>query len=155
MCLHPMTSIDEAIHPSSGYQGFSLTPTGSPSVTTPSHRVRNLRNLKRINALDGSMAGPSWKNVYRLSDSQISSLDEAEEKMEKMDITGAEEILLRLLEEDSKCVPVLNNLAHMNGRYLSDFEKAVEYYEKVLEIEPDNAWARDERRRYQRYLTYD
>ena len=40
------------------------------------------------------MAGPSWKNVYRLSDSQISSLDEAEEKMEKMDITGAEEILL-------------------------------------------------------------
>ena len=84
MCLHPMTSIDEAIHPSSGYQGFSLTPTGSPSVTPFCRRVRNLRNLKRNNALDGTMAGPSWKNIYRLSDSQISSLDEAEEKMEKM-----------------------------------------------------------------------
>ena len=38
---------------------------------------------------------------------------------------------------------------------LADFEKAVEYYDRVLELEPDNAWARDERRRYQRYLTYD
>lgn len=101
------------------------------------------------------MAGPVWKNIYRLSDEQIASLDEAEHKMEMMDINGAEEILLAMLEADSNCVPVLNNLAHMNGRYLSDFEKAVEYYERVLEIEPDNAWARDERRRYQRYLTYD
>jgi len=25
----------------------------------------------------------------------------------------------------------------------------------VLEIEPDNAWARDERRKYSRYLSYD
>ncbi len=101
------------------------------------------------------MAGPVWKNIYRLSDEQIASLDEAEDKMEMMDINGAEKILLEMLEADSRCVPVLNNLAHMNGRYLSDFEKAVEYYDKVLEIEPDNAWARDERRRYQRYLTYD
>ena len=30
-----------------------------------------------------------------------------------------------------------------------------EFYDKVLEIESDNAWARDERRRYQRYLTYE
>lgn len=101
------------------------------------------------------MAGPVWKNIYRLSDNQIARLDEAEDKMEMMDITGAEKILLALLEEDSRCVPVLNNLAHMNGRYLSDFETAIEYYDRVLEIEPDNAWARDERRRYQRYLTYD
>lgn len=101
------------------------------------------------------MAGPVWKNIYRLSDEQIASLDEAEDKMEMMDINGAEEILLAMLEVDANCVPVLNNLAHMNGRYLSDFEKAVEYYDRVLEIEPDNAWARDERRRYQRYLTYD
>ena len=70
-------------------------------------------------------------------------------------IDRAEEILMELLEEDSECIPVLNNLGHMNGRYLSDFEKAIEFYEKVLELEPDNAWARDERRRYARYLTYD
>ena len=82
-------------------------------------------------------------------------MDEAEEFMEMLDIDRAEEILLELLEEDSKCIPVLNNLGHMHGRYLSDFEKAIEYYERVLEIEPDNAWARDERRRYARYLTYD
>lgn len=75
--------------------------------------------------------------------------------MEMLDIDRAEEILLELLEEDSKCIPVLNNLGHMHGRYLSDFEKAIEYYEKVLMLEPDNAWARDERRRYARYLTYD
>ena len=75
--------------------------------------------------------------------------------MEMLDLDKAEEILLEMLEEDVNCIPVLNNLGHMNGRYLSDFEKAIEYYERVLEIEPDNAWARDERRRYTRYLTYD
>ncbi|MDG1533265.1 MAG: tetratricopeptide repeat protein [Candidatus Thalassarchaeaceae archaeon] len=101
------------------------------------------------------MAGPRWKNIYRLSDEQISKLDNAEEAMVMMEINRAESILLELLDEDSNCVPVLNNLAHLNGRHLSDFEKAIEYYEKVLDIEPDNAWARDERRRYQRYLTYD
>ena len=82
-------------------------------------------------------------------------MDEAEDYMEMLDIDKAEEILLSMLEEDSNCIPVLNNLGHMHGRYLSDFEKAVEYYERVLEIEPDNAWARDERRRYARYLSYD
>ena len=60
-----------------------------------------------------------------------------------------------MLEEDPLCVPVLSNLGHLYGRHLSEFEKAVEYYDRVLDIEPDNAWARDERRRYQRYLTYD
>ena len=30
-----------------------------------------------------------------------------------------------------------------------------EFYTQVLEIEPDNAWARDERRKYSRYLSYD
>jgi len=75
--------------------------------------------------------------------------------MEMLDIDNAESILLELLGEDSNCVPVLNNLGHMHGRYLSEWEKAVEFYERVLQIEPDNAWARDERRRYQRYLTRD
>ena len=75
--------------------------------------------------------------------------------MEMLDIDNAESILLELLEEDSDCVPVLNNLGHMHGRYLSEWGKAVEFYERVLQIEPDNAWARDERRRYQRYLSRD
>ncbi|HIC50696.1 MAG: hypothetical protein CXX69_02725 [Candidatus Thalassarchaeum betae] len=101
------------------------------------------------------MAGPEWRNVYRLSDEQLGQLEQAEQCMEMIDINRAESILMSMLEEDADCVPVLNNLGHMYGRYLSDFEKAVEYYDRVLEIEPDNAWARDERRRYQRYLTYD
>ena len=75
--------------------------------------------------------------------------------MEMLDITRAESILLALLEEDSDCVPVLNNLGHMYGRYLSEWETAIEYYNRVLQIEPDNAWARDERRRYKRLLSYD
>ena len=89
------------------------------------------------------MAGPQWRNVYRLSEHQLERLEEAASRMEMLDIDNAE------------CVPVLNNLGHMHGRYLSEWEKAVEFYERVLQIEPDNAWARDERRRYQRYLTRD
>ncbi len=101
------------------------------------------------------MSERQWKNSYQLSKEQLNRLEEAEESMEMLDIDKAEEILLKMLDEDVNCIPVLNNLGHMNGRYLSDFEKAIEYYERVLEIEPDNAWARDERRRYTRYLTYD
>ncbi len=101
------------------------------------------------------MAGRAWKNTYRLSDDQLDRLDHAESLMESMDLGKAEELLLEMLSEDSKCIPVLSNLGHLYGRYLSEFEKAVGYYDIVLEHEPDNAWARDERRRYQRYLTYD
>ncbi len=101
------------------------------------------------------LAGRGWANVYDLTDSQINRLDEAESLMEGYDLTAAEELLLSMLDEDPECVPVLSNLGHLNGKYLSDFEVAVEYYSRVLEIEPDNAWARDERRRYQRYASYD
>ena len=101
------------------------------------------------------VSGPQWRNVYRLSEEQLQRLEEAENLMEMLDINNAESILMELLEGDSDCVPVLNNLGHMYGRYLSEWEKAIEYYERVLQIEPDNAWARDERRRYQRLLTYD
>ncbi|MCH1591589.1 MAG: hypothetical protein L7R66_01205 [Candidatus Thalassarchaeaceae archaeon] len=101
------------------------------------------------------MAGPVWRNVYRLSEDQISNLDAAEDNMEMMQIGSAEKILLEMLEEDPECVPVLNVMAHLQGRYLSDFEKAIEFYDRVLAIEPDNAWARDERRRYLRYSKYD
>lgn len=101
------------------------------------------------------MAGRTWKNTYRLSDIQLEQLDRAESLLESMDLGNAEELLTSMLVEDPLCVPVLSNLGHLYGRHLSEFEKAVEYYDRVLDIEPDNAWARDERRRYQRYLTYD
>ncbi|HJM24347.1 MAG TPA: hypothetical protein QF821_01720 [Candidatus Thalassarchaeaceae archaeon] len=101
------------------------------------------------------MGAPQWKNIYELSSAQIDKLEEAEDKMESMEINDAEGILLGLLEGDKDCIPVLNILGHLHGRYLSDFETAIDYYDKVLLLEPDNAWARDERRRYRRYVTYD
>jgi tetratricopeptide (TPR) repeat protein len=101
------------------------------------------------------MGAPRWKNIYELSPEQIEKLEEAEDKMESMEITESEAILLSLLDGDKNCIPVLNILGHLHGRYLSDFEAAIEYYDRVLELEPDNAWARDERRRYRRYVTYD
>ena len=102
-----------------------------------------------------SVGDRRWKNVYQLNDDQLARLDEAETLMERHDLSAAEEILKSMEEEDPLCIPVLSVLGHLYGKYLSEFETAVEYYEKVLEREPDNAWARDERRRYQRYLTYD
>ena len=96
-----------------------------------------------------------YKNVYNLTAEQIESLDAAENLMEMHDLNASEEILLKMLEEDSLCVPVLNNLGVLYGKHFCEFEKAIDYYSKVLEIEPDNAWARDERRRYQRYASYD
>ncbi|MDE0953676.1 MAG: hypothetical protein OR994_03270 [Candidatus Poseidoniales archaeon] len=101
------------------------------------------------------MASPPWKNIYNLSDDQLRNLDEAENLIEMMDLSKAESILLEMKTASPTCVPVLNVLAHMYGRHLSDFESAVEYYTLVLDIEPDNAWARDERRKYSRYLSYD
>ena len=101
------------------------------------------------------MGAPRWKNIYDLTPDQIEKLEEAEDKMESMEINESERILLALLEDDENCIPVLNILGHLHGRHLSDFEASIEYYDRVLELEPDNAWARDERRRYRRYVTYD
>ena len=101
------------------------------------------------------MSGPVWRNVYSLTDNQISMLDMAEDNMEMMKLGLAERILIDMLDDDPKCIPVLNVMAHFQGRYISDFEKAVEYYDRVLELEPDNAWARDARRRYLRYVGRD
>tara|TARA_Y100001956_G_scaffold74882_1_gene82333 strand:+ start:653 stop:958 length:306 start_codon:yes stop_codon:yes gene_type:complete len=101
------------------------------------------------------MGVPGWKNVYDLSSDQIEKLGEAEEMMESMKINQAEEILMSLLKDDEDCIPVLNILGHLHGRYLSDFELAIDFYDQVLLLEPDNSWARDERRRYRRYATYD
>ena len=101
------------------------------------------------------MTGPVWRNIYELSESQIERLDKAEEEMQLMNINKAESLLNSILDEDLNCIPALNNLAHLYGRYLSDFDKAIEYYDLVLKLEPENIWARDERRRYRRYSNYD
>ena len=98
------------------------------------------------------MSDHAFENTYDLSEDQLIKLDEAEEKMLRNNLGRAEEILLEMLEDDEECIPVLNNLAHLYGRHFSDFEKAVELYDKVLALEPDNAWARDARRRYLRYV---
>ena len=93
-----------------------------------------------------------FENTYDLSETQLAELEEAEDMMLKNDLGNAEDLLLKMLEQDNECIPVLSNLGHLYGRYLSEFETAVKYYDKVLSIEPDNAWARDSRRRYLRYI---
>ena len=101
------------------------------------------------------MTGPTWRNIYDLNDEQFKSLGMAEDHMELMEICEAESILNELLNFEPNCIPALNVMGHMCGRYLSDFENAIIFYDKVLKLEPDNVWARDERRRYKRYLNYD
>ncbi|HJM55533.1 MAG TPA: tetratricopeptide repeat protein [Poseidonia sp.] len=98
------------------------------------------------------MGDHTFDNTYNLSDKQLLELDEAEELMIKGALGAAEKILLSMLKGDEECVPVLSNLGHLYGRYLSEFENAIEYYDRVLALEPDNAWARDARRRYLRYV---
>ena len=101
------------------------------------------------------MSDHPFENIYNLSDEQISMLEDAENEMLRNNLGKAEEILNKMLDNNPECIPVLNNLAHLYGRHFSDFEKAVELYDKVLQMEPDNAWARDARRRYQRYVGRD
>ena len=101
------------------------------------------------------MAERAWENTYNLSDEQFEQLEAAEVLMEGMDLSGAERMLLSMLEQDEDCVPVLSNLGYLYGKHLSEFETAVEYYDRVLDIEPDNSWARDARRRYSRYIGRD
>ena len=101
------------------------------------------------------MSDHAFVNTYDLSNEQLESLDEAEKELLRNNLGRAEEILLSMLVDEEECIPVLNNLAHLYGRHFSDFEKAVELYGKVLTLEPDNAWARDARRRYLRYVGRD
>ena len=131
-----------------GYEPYTMAPS----------RVRSnivFQKIERDRTIVNNMASPSWKNTYSLSPELISQLEEAENKMESMEINEAEEILLSMISTDPNCIPALNVLGHLNGRHLSDFEIAIEYYDRVLILEPENAWARDERRRYRRYLDYD
>ena len=94
----------------------------------------------------------TFDNIYNLSSEQLEQLDEAEELILKNSLGAAEELLLEMLKQDEECIPVLSNLGHLYGRHLSEFENAIKYYDIVLELEPDNAWARDARRRYLRYV---
>lgn len=98
------------------------------------------------------MGNYAFENTYNLTGDQLERLDEAEDLMLKGALGKAETMLLTMLEEDPECIPVLSNLGHLYGRHLSEFKTAVEYYDRVLCIEPDNAWARDARRRYLRYV---
>ena len=80
-----------------------------------------------------------FENTYDLSESQLADLEEAEELILKNSLGKAEDLLLKMLESDDECIPVLSNLGHLYGRYLSEFETAVKYYDRVLQLEPDNA----------------
>ncbi len=99
-----------------------------------------------------TMSNHAFENTYNLTEEQLMKLDEAEDLMLKGALGDAELMLLGMLKGDEDCIPVLSNLGHLYGRYLSEFETAVEYYDRVLALEPDNAWARDARRRYMRYV---
>ena len=99
-----------------------------------------------------SLMSTPFENTYDLTSEQLEKLDLAEDMMIRNDLGAAERLLLEMLDEDQECIPVLSNLGHLYGRHLSEFETAIEYYDRVLELEPDNAWARDARRRYLRYV---
>ena len=60
------------------------------------------------------MASPRWKNTYSLTSEQIVQLEEAEDKMESMEINDAEAILLSMIDIDPNCIPVLNVLGHLH-----------------------------------------
>ena len=100
------------------------------------------------------MSEHSFQNIYNLSDEQLEQLELAEEMLEFQRLSSAEKLLLEMLEKSPECIPVLNNLGVLHGKYFMEYEKAIFYYNKVLELEPSNEWARNERRRYERYNTY-
>ena len=100
------------------------------------------------------MSERSFHNVYNLSGEQLENLDKAQEMLESQHLNSAEKLLLDMLEKSPKCIPVLNNLGVLYGKYFLEYEIAISYYNEVLELEPSNEWARNERRRYERYLNY-
>lgn len=108
--------------------------------------------ISHLQARLSTMGKYTFENTYDLSEQQLQELDEAEDLMLKGALGAAEKMLLSMLKADEECIPVLSNLGHLYGRHLSEFKTAVEYYDRVLAIEPDNAWARDARRRYLRYV---
>lgn len=106
----------------------------------------------RLERADETTMPAHFDNTYELTSEQLEQLDQAEEMMLRNDLGAAEKLLLSMIDTDPDCIPVLSNLGHLYGRHLSEFETAIEFYDKVLALEPDNAWARDARRRYLRYV---
>ena len=100
------------------------------------------------------MPNRDFDNIYNLSEEQLERLDEAENMLEMQHLNSAEKVLLNMLEESPECIPVLNNLGVLYGKYFLEYDKAISYYNKVLDLEPSNEWARSERRRYERYVNY-
>jgi len=100
------------------------------------------------------MSTRDFRNIYNLTNEQLEQLDNAEEMLEVQHLNSAEELLLEMLQKSPQCIPVLNNLGVLYGKYFIEYEKAIFYYNQVLELEPSNEWARNERRRYERYITY-
>ena len=80
------------------------------------------------------MAERTFDNTYNLSDKQLLELDEAEELMIKGALGAAEKMLLSMLKADEECIPVLSNLGHLYGRYLSEFENAIGYNQSHKKI---------------------
>ena len=100
------------------------------------------------------MSTRDFRNIYNLTNEQLEQLDNAEEMLEVQHLNSAEELLLEMLQKSPQCIPVLNNLGVLYGKYFIEYETAIFYYNQVLELEPSNEWARNERRRYERYITY-
>ena len=63
------------------------------------------------------MSERNFRNIYNLSDDQLEELDKAEEMLESQHLNGAEKLLLEMLEKSPKCIPVLNNLGVLYGKY--------------------------------------
>ena len=71
------------------------------------------------------MASPMWRNTYSLSHEQISQLEEAENKMESMEINKAEEILLSMIPNASSESEVLKEKVSELSKVLSDLRQRV------------------------------
>ena len=78
------------------------------------------------------MSNRSFQNIYGLSDQQLEDLDKAEEMLELQHLNSAEELLLEMLKDSPECIPVLNNLGVLYGKYFLEYEKAIKEIFRVL-----------------------
>ena len=74
------------------------------------------------------MSAPQWKNIYELSEDQFQRLEQAEEKMESMEINTAESILKSLLDEDLAALETDDN-----GGWTVELEH---YEERAMPLPP-------------------
>ena len=69
------------------------------------------------------MTDHPFENTYDLSNEQLLTLEQAEDSMLRHELGKAEDLLLKMLDEDENCIPVLNNLAHLYGRHFRILRK--------------------------------